>query len=486
MTRLAVIGTGVAGLAVAIRAAKLGFEVHAFEQASIPGGKIGEFIQDGFRFDMGPSLFTLPELLDELLEEEFRFDYRKLDVITNYFYEDGTEIKAYASPNKIAEELQGKTGIEKQKVIDYLNEAKFIYKTTAPVFLFNSVHRLRDILTFSNLKRIFSLPRLHPFSTLHQLNKKKFSDERIVQFFGRYATYNGSDPYRAPGTFQVISHLEHNLGAYFPKNGMRSIIKSLFDQAKKLGVNFHFNSKVRQVLSDQKEVKGILVNDEKIDFEVVISDVDIYRFYSDLLPDKKRLNQLKQAERSTSAFIFYWGMNKKFPQLDLHNIFFSKNYREEFDSLFEKKQMYSDPTVYVFISSKENEEDSPKGKENWFVMVNAPENVGQNWKEEAFKLRRRIVEKINRMLGENIESQILFQQILDPVKIEKNTSSFGGALYGPSSNSRFSAFNRHPNFHRCIKGLYFVGGSVHPGGGIPLCLSSAKIVEKMIKKYANH
>ena len=485
MTRLAVIGAGIAGLAVAIRAVRLGFEVHVYEQASIPGGKIGEFQKNGFRFDMGPSLFTLPEMVDELLDEDLQFDYRKLDVITNYWYEDNTTIRSYAHAEEMARELHEKTGVPRQSVINFLKEAAFIYETTAPVFLFNSIHRLRDVLTFNNLKRLFLLPRLHPFSSLHDVNKSRFPDKRVVQLFDRYATYNGSDPYKTPGTLQVISHLEHNLGAFFPKNGMRTIIDSLFGQAEKLGVHFHFQAKVQQVLVQRKKVTGLEVNRERINFDTVISNIDIYRFYSDLLPDEKKLEKLKKAERSTSAFIFYWGMNREFPELGLHNIFFSKNYKEEFEYLFRKKEMYDDPTVYVFISSKENKKDAPEGKENWFVMVNAPENAGQNWEEEADKLGRNVIKKLNRVLDENIESQILFQQILDPVKIEQQTASFGGALYGSGSNSRFSAFNRHPNFHRSIKGLYFVGGSVHPGGGIPLCLSSAKIVAKMIKEHAN-
>ncbi len=482
MLKTSIIGSGIAGLAAAIRMARLGHEVDVFEKSSMPGGKIGEIVQEGFRFDMGPSLFTLPNLVGELLDNDLQIDYRRLEVITRYFFEDGTRINAYSDPWKFAHVLHKKMDIDPIRILDYLNEAAKIYEITAPVFLFNPVHRLKDILTFSNLKRFLQLYKVHPFKTLHQLNSKRFKDERIIQLFDRYATYNGSSPYETPGTLQVISHLEHNLGAYFPGQGMRAIVDALVEQAKRLNVNFHFNAEVKTVDVENGRARGLFLNGHLVESDIVISDVDVYHFYSKILPDPKKLKKLKKAERSSSALIFYWGMDKEFPELDLHNVFFSNNYRKEFDSLFEKKILYADPTIYLFISSKENKSDAPYGMENWFVMINVPENVGQEWGKQIKKIRKKIVAKLNRLLGENIEPHILFEQILDPVKIEQNTSSFRGALYGPSSNSRFSAFNRHPNFHRKIKGLYFVGGSVHPGGGIPLCLSSAKIVEKLIKE----
>jgi phytoene dehydrogenase-like protein len=193
---------------------------------------------------------------------------------------------------------------------------------------------------------------------------------------------------------------------------------------------------------------------------------------------------LKQ-ERSSSALIFYWGINQSFPNLELHNIFFTNNYEEEFSSLFKTKKAYADPTIYVNITSKlEPGLQAPVGKENWFVMVNAPANVGQNWESYRTHYRNAVIEKLNRILGVDISSFIEVEEVLDPVIIESKTDSYLGSLYGTSSNSKMAAFLRHPNFSNKIKGLYFVGGSVHPGGGIPLCLKSAAIMSKMVAR--NH
>ncbi|HKJ43501.1 MAG TPA: 1-hydroxycarotenoid 3,4-desaturase CrtD [Sunxiuqinia sp.] len=480
--RAIVIGSGVGGLAVAIRLARLGCRVDIYEQAGQVGGKIRELRQDGFRFDTGPSLFTLPHLVDELLDEDLRFTYRRLDVVTKYFYEDGTQIQAFADVHQFADEIEQKTVVPASKVLSYLKHAALIYRLTTPIFIFNSFHRLSKLLTWRNLWRALQFLRLKTFSSLHKVNENSFPDERIVQLFDRYATYNGSNPYKTPGTLSVISHLEHNLGAYFPGNGMYQIVQSLKEQADRLGVSFHFKTPIEKVWLDGKRLKGVVVNGEKQAVDVVVSDVDIQQFYTNLLPDTRRVSKMEQVEKSSSALIFYWGMKKSFPQLDLHNIFFSKNYKEEFDCLFEQKTMTDDPTVYVFVSCKENPDDAPAGMENWFVMVNAPENVEQDWTEFRQQTRKNILKKLERILGEKLESQILFENVLDPVRIEECTGSFNGSMYGPSSNSPFSAFNRHPNFRRDIPGLYFVGGSVHPGGGIPLCLSSAKIVGEMVEE----
>jgi phytoene dehydrogenase-like protein len=177
--------------------------------------------------------------------------------------------------------------------------------------------------------------------------------------------------------------------------------------------------------------------------------------------------------------IFYWGMNKSFPQLDLHNIFFSNDYTQEFDMIFKKSSVCDDPTVYVHVSSKIASQHAPEGKENWFVMVNVPYNSGQDWEMLRNQIRKNVIRKLSKQLSENIEELIEVEDYLDPIRIEQRTSSFGGALYGASSNDRMAAFFRHPNFSK-TKGLYFVGGSVHPGGGIPLCLLSAKIATSFV------
>ena len=206
---------------------------------------------------------------------------------------------------------------------------------------------------------------------------------------------------------------------------------------------------------------------------------DVYNTYRNLLNEKRKIKALEQ-ERSSSAFIFNWGIKKVFKELDLHNIFFSNNYKEEFDYIFNKKQLYSDPTVYINITCKDLPNDSPKGCENWYVMVNSPYDNNQNWEKIKDELKSSIVKKINKILSINIEEYIVEERIVTPQDIETSTNSYKGSLYGTSSNNIYSAFLRHPNFSPKITNLYFCGGSVHPGGGIPLCIMSGKIISEIV------
>jgi len=200
------------------------------------------------------------------------------------------------------------------------------------------------------------------------------------------------------------------------------------------------------------------------------------------LPENLRPGKLLNQPKSSSGVIFYWGINRIFEELGVHNIFFSKDYQAEFEAIFKQATLFEDPTVYVHISSKVAPEDAPAGGENWFVLINAPADSGQDWDALVQRCRQQVIDKINRTLGINLEDYLVAEDYLDPRRIESRTSSAGGALYGNASNNKFAAFLRHPNYRSAIKNMYWIGGSVHPGGGIPLCLSSAKIAAKLFQE----
>lgn len=482
MTRAIIIGSGVAGLATAIRFARKGIETEVFESATAPGGKIAERRFDGFRFDAGPSLLTLPELVQELLDDDLKIQVQKLEIITRYFYPDGTQLTAWNDVQKLSEEVDKQLKVPAESVTRYLQKSAKVFDLTADLFIFGSFHRLRNLLNWKALKTLLNFRKLQAFRSLHEYNQQELENEKLVQLFDRYATYNGSNPYKTPATLSVISHLEHNLGAFIPEKGMFQVTESLYQQALRLAVKFHFNQPVRKVETEPDAVSGVWTDSGFHVAEIVVSDVDIYRFYSSILPDPSRLKKAEKEERSSSALIFYWGMKDVSPELDVHNIFFSADYKKEFADLFERKTISEDPTIYIYVSSKYNPEDAPDDCENWFVMINAPTDVGQNWNELIDSTRQNILKKLERMLDKKLDDFILCEEILSPPEINKQTGSVGGSLYGNSSNSRYASFNRHANFRRDIRGLYFVGGSVHPGGGIPLCLSSARIVEGLVKE----
>jgi phytoene dehydrogenase-like protein len=208
--------------------------------------------------------------------------------------------------------------------------------------------------------------------------------------------------------------------------------------------------------------------------------MDIFPTYRHLLPKAKAPEKILAQERSSSAVIFYWGIQKQFPSLDLHNIFFSEDYQAEFKAIFKEHSLYDDPTIYVNITAKDVPSDAPEGCENWFVMINTPADYGQDWEADIVSLRTKVLDKLEARLTTSIRQHIVTEEVLTPPKIQAKTQSHLGALYGASSNDKMAAFWRHPNFSREFKNLYFCGGSVHPGGGIPLCLLSAKIVSDQL------
>ncbi len=485
MKKVIVIGSGIAGLAVSIRLALKGYNVQVFEQNSYPGGKLSSFSIKDYRFDAGPSLFTMPHLVTELFKlagEDVKnyFEFSKKEIACNYFWQDGTSFTAYGERKKFLKEVEKIFGEPQYNVDKYLKKAKKKYDLTSSLFLEQSLHKVKTFISLDTLKALFQLKTFELQKSLHQANAQSFSSPHLIQLFDRYATYNGSDPYQTSGIMTLIQHLESAYGTFVPKKGMVSITESLFGLAKRLGVKFSFETVVKEIKVELGVISGIKTKSGSFSSDYVISNMDVFHTYKKLLPNEiLPINRLKQ-ERSSSAVIFYWGIKQSFPDLDLHNIFFSKNYKKEFQAIFKDKTVSEDPTIYINITSKEVVGDAPKGCENWFIMINTPADHGQDWTQIVNRLRSHIITNISKRLNVNLKNLIVCEEVLTPPNIESKTQSYMGALYGASSNDTMAAFLRHPNFSNRIKNLYFCGGSVHPGGGIPLCLLSAKIVDELI------
>ncbi len=485
MSKAIIIGAGIAGIAAAIRLVHKGLDVEVFEASESAGGKIKEFEQDGFRFDAGPSLFTMPQYVEELFllvgkNPSDYFEYEQLSETCRYFWPDGTHLTGWADETKFAKEVELKTNATAKQVHAFLAKSRQIYSITNHVFLEKSLHKIKTYLSFKTFKSILRLPEIDAFRTMAKANEAFFTDKKMVQFANRYATYNGSNPYKAPATLNVIPHLEQHFGAYFPKKGMYNITEVLVKLAEELGVTFRYHCPVEEIVVKHGKIAGVKENNSLHRADVVISNMDVYFTYQKLLRKEHQPKKILAQERSSSALIFYWGINRSFEQLGLHNIFFSEDYEKEFNTIFEKKSIDPDPTVYINITSKHKADDAPNGCENWFTMINVPNNVGQDWDTLITEARNDIIEKLSKSLNTDLTKLIISETVLDPRTIESRTSSYQGSLYGTSSNNQFAAFLRHPNFSSSIKDLYFVGGSVHPGGGIPLALLSAKIVSDLV------
>lgn len=482
--KLAVVGGGVAGMAAAIRMAAKGHRVHLYEAGPELGGKLSDHRLGAFRFDNGPSLFTLPELLEDLFAAAGKklsdyLEYEQLELVCRYNYPDGSKINAWADPQRFAEEIENVTAVPAERVKKYLKRAGFMYETTTPVFLEKSLHKLANYLNWPTVRGLARMPFLGVFQRMHDFNVDWLKEKRVVQLFDRFATYNGSDPYQAPATLVQIAHIEHQKGAWYPKGGMIAIRQALQHLLEELGVSIKLNSPVSALETNAKRIVGLRLNDKVFTYDKVIFAGDIHQVYERLLPNSAAPAKVDKTELSTSALIFHWGVKGTYPALDLHNIFFSSDYHEEFRTLA-ASQVPEEATIYVYVSAKHNPADAPAGHENWFVMINTPPDSGQDWAKIAEYQRELILQRLSKALQLDVAAQIVAEYIITPVSLAGKTGSTGGAIYGRASNNKFSAFLRQPNYGSSISGLYFCGGSVHPGGGIPLCLHSARIVEDLI------
>ena len=483
--KVIIIGSGIAGLASAIRLSNYGYSVTIFESNNDIGGKISEINKNGYRFDTGPSLFTMPELMDELVKIGYKnankkFDYKEIDITCSYFFDDGVILNAYSDNKRFIDEVSNKLNVDSKIMRKYLNYIAFLFKSTNKIFIKRSLHKLSTYLSIETFFSFLKIPLLSIFKSMNKTNSQRLKNPKLIKIFNRFATYNGSNPFLAPGILNVISHLELNEGVFLPNKGMRSIVNCLYEICKKKGVVFKLGSKVDKIDLTDNMVKGVYSKKEYYSADIIISNIDIHYVYNNLLNKPNYLNNHTKNNRSTSAIIFYWGIKKTFKKLSLHNILFAKDYENEFNEIKNSSNVQSDPTVYINITSKHIVTDAPKNSENWFVMINVSHNKGQNWDLLVQDARQKIIKKINHFLNTNIEKFIECEEYMDPTSIELKTGSFQGSLYGTSSNDRMSAFLRHPNFTNKIKNLYFCGGTVHPGGGIPLALNSSKIVTNEI------
>jgi phytoene desaturase len=487
MKKIIIIGAGLGGLAAAIRLAKSGFSVSVLEKNETVGGKVNFVEADGYKFDTGASLLTMRHVLEELFtfagkRIEDYLEIIPLEPICRYFWSDGTIFDASADLQKTEREIEKIAPPDVKNFQKYLADSKQKYEVAERTFLAHSLNDLPKLLRPKYLKDLVAVSSL---KTLDKHNKSYFQSPKLRQLFNRFATYNGSSPFRTPATFALIPYVEFGLGAWYVKGGMYEIPKALEKLAKELGAEICTEAEVEKIEVENGKAVGVRVGGESFGCDFVIANSDAVETYRNLIDKENRLSfsdkKLNKIEPSCSGFVLLLGTKKQFPQLAHHNIFFSNDYKAEFDSIFEQKRPAPNPTIYVCASSKTDRTQSRDGHENLFVLINAPyTNFAADWEKEKKSYRNLIIKKLGNYGLEDLKSSIDFEQIITPADFEQKYLANRGSIYGVSSNGIFSAFLRPPNKAKDIENLYFVGGATHPGGGIPLVLLSGKMVSDLI------
>ena len=499
MSRIAVVGAGVGGLAVAARLAKMGHSVTLYEQASTVGGKLGWLEVDGFRFDTGPSIVTFPEVFRNLwsfLGEVATFDVeaglRRLDPIARYRFADGTWFDAAADDIAFYRNIEQLRPGNADEMRRFFDRAGRIWNATRGPFLESP---LRGFATLAKLATTQGrdLPTIAPWMTIRNRAKAELSDPRLVSFIDRYATYTGSDPRKAPAALSSIPYLERSQGGWYIDGGLRRIAKLLFQKCLNLGVDFHLDTAVDEIAVDAKgRVNGIRTDRTTHTYDLVVANLDARNLYADLIPRERKarraLRSVRRATPSLSGFVMLLGVKGPTPELVHHTVLFPERYDDEFDDVFGTRSKpprpVRDPTIYLSVPNDPTL--APPGHQAWFLLVNAPrhtpneQSAGVDWNEPG--LADRYGDRILAILADrdiDVRDRIVHRTIRTPADLERDTRAVGGSIYGTSSNGARAAFLRPAN-QSPVPGLFLVGGSSHPGGGLPLVTLSAQIVANLI------
>jgi phytoene desaturase len=473
-----VIGAGVGGLAVAIRLAAAGHEVVVHERSATTGGKLGVYERDGFRFDTGPSLLTLPQVFDGL-----GLDLRPvpLDPVVRHVFSDGTVLDSSSDHEVFLERIGAALG---PAAADdwgrFWGRAERIWDAS-----WRSV--LRRPVTPATLAglswRLGDLRAIAPGRSLRALGRHYLGDARLRTLLDRYATYTGADPRRAPAALAAIPYAELAFGGWYLAGGLGTLATAMTARCAALGVEIVLDSPVARIETDGGRVCGVrLGSGVRVPADIVVSDADVLDVYRDLLPDPVRLARL--TDRSLAGFVLLLGVRGETPELAHHTVFFPDYYDAEFDAIFgsasRRARPASDPTV--FVTRATDPAVHPPGAEAWFVLVNAPRH-GPAWSAVDWR-RRGLAEAYGKEIlavlarrGLDVRDRLLFMETRTPADLASATAAPGGAIYGTAGGLMRPA-NRGP-----VPGLFLVGGSVHPGGGLPMVTLSAQIVADEIASF---
>ncbi|HKK25804.1 MAG TPA: phytoene desaturase family protein [Gracilimonas sp.] len=488
--KVAVIGAGIGGMSIAGILASRGHIVEVYEKNETIGGKMNEIRAEGFRFDTGPSLLTMPYLLEKFFNEcgediEDHLELIPLDPVCKYFYQDGIVFNNFEDRQDTMKEIRSFSKDDAESYSEFLDHAADLYEKTADAFIFNPLYSLKDLRKLD----LFSFFGIDAFSSVADKVDEKFESEYLRKFFKRFTTYNGSSPYQAPATLNVIPHVELNQGGFYVKGGMYKVAESLFNVAVKNGVSFHFNSSVTSIVVKDGNASGLGVSDgRKINADLVVANSDATETIANLIPDEDIRSSKKikatSIEPSCSGFVMLLGIENHYEQLVHHNIFFSEDYEYEFEQIFKEKVMPEDPTIYIANTSFSDPSHAPENGSNLFILVNAPYlSDSYNWDAQTVRYGDKIIDVLEARGLKGLSDHIHYREHITPKDFYTKYLSNKGSIYGTSSNNLFSAFVRPRNKSRDIGKLYLVGGSTHPGGGIPLVVQSAFNALKLIERY---
>lgn len=486
-----VIGAGIGGIATAARLAKNGYDVIVLEKNETPGGRCNQILHDGHRFDLGPTLFLMPEVWEETfaaLGEKMsdHLDLRRIDPTYKVHFEDGLQLELTSDMGKMQTQLEKVEKTAFTGFLNYIAEGSKHYKMSLKKFVGRNFYNIFDYFSLRNLPLLFQLKTL----TKHYTNVSKyFKDERLKAAFTFQNMYLGLSPYDAPATYSLLQYTELAEGVWYPIGGMYAGIRALTKIAEKLSVKFIYNAPVKRILTDKDKVLGVVLeNGHPLFADIVVGNADLPYIYKELLPDTKEAKKLENKLYTCSTIMFYWGVDKEYPQIAHHNVFLGGDYKASFDQIFNDHTLPEVPSFYVHAPARTDKAAAPIGQDTIYALMpvgHLDARDKQDWSALVDRARATIFTRLAKELGaDDLKEHIKFEIIYQPEVWKERFNLVKGAAFGLSHNFWQVGYLRPQNRHRQYKNLYFAGASTHPGTGLPIVLLSARLTTERILKEA--
>ena len=486
-----IIGSGIGGIATAIYLAKNGYDVKIYEKNSSPGGRCGQTIREGHRFDLGATMFLMPSVYQEVLASldlklEDHFEVAPLPTLYKLYFSDGSQFAFTSDEAKMKEQLEVMEPGSYKKFQSYIAKGYIFFQLSMKELIGRNFFRLFDFIT---LKNALLLLKLKTYIKHSQFIQKFFKHPHLQMAFTFQNIYIGQSPFQSPALFSMLPAAELKEGSFSIKGGMYCIVEKLVSTATALGVQFYYSAPVSKIVIHDNQAKGIILNNgTECSADIVIANADLPYVYRELLPDKLTSFRIDKMKCACSAIVFHWGLDKVYPQLGHHSVFFSEGYRFSMNKIFKEKAIAEHPNFYIHAPVRSDLQAAPADQDTLSVVIPAGHldpNHQQDWNKLKNSARASVINRLKALGLVDIESHIKFEICYLPQTWKSIYNVTRGAVFGSLSHRIFQmGYFRPHNRHNRYKNLYFVGGSTHPGNGIPLVLLSAKLTSERIIKDA--
>ncbi len=482
-----VIGAGIGGIATAARLAKNGYDVTVLEKESTPGGRANQIIRDGHRFDVGPTLFLMPEVWEETfaaLGERMsdHLDLRRIDPTYKVHFDDGLQLELTSDIGKMQTQLEKVERTAFTGFLNYIAEGSRHYKMSLEKFVGRNFYNLFEYFSLKNLPLLVQLKALKKH---HANTGRFFKDERLKAAFTFQNMYLGLSPYDAPATYSLLQYTELAEGVWYPIGGMYAGIQALVKVAEKLGVKFIYNAPVKRLETNGNKILGVVLEGGRaFTADIFIGNADLPYIYKELLPDVKEARKLDNKLYTCSTIMFYWGVDREYPQIAHHNVFLGGDYKASFDRIFNDHTLPEVPSFYVHAPARTDPSAAPKGQDTLYVLIpvgHLDARAEQDWDALVDRAREIVFERLAKeMDAKDLRERIKFEIVYQPKMWKDRFNLEKGAAFGLSHNFWQVGYLRPHNRHKKYKNLYFAGASTHPGTGLPIVLLSAKLTTQRI------